>query len=69
MLTEWLSNDVNDWVYSGALGIVENTMQDSRFAQINSLVEHSLKDWLLPATAIKAGYYAAKVRHTISSCK
>lgn len=66
MLTEWLSNDVNDWVYSGALGIVENTMPDSRFAQINCLVEYSLKDWLLPATAIKAGYYAAKVRHSLS---
>ena len=62
---EWLDSDLLDWPYSGALGIVNETMPDYEFKSVRRLIEHSLEGWKLPAEAIKAGYYKAKVHKAI----
>ena len=60
---EWLDNDVLDWPYSGALGIIREELPAFDFPLFTKLIECSLEDWELPAEAIMAGYYTVKVEH------
>ena len=60
---EWLENDVLDWPYSGAWGIIEDTLPVFDFPLFTMLIKCSLEGWALPVEAIMAGYYTAKVNH------
>ena len=60
---EWLDNDVLDWPYSGAWGIIREELPAFDFPLFTKLIECSLEGWELPAEAIMAGYYTVKVEH------
>ncbi|MBO4862417.1 MAG: hypothetical protein J5535_05930 [Firmicutes bacterium] len=60
---EWIDNDLLDWPYSGALGIIREELPAFDFPLFTKLIECSLEDWELPAEAIMAGYYTLKVEH------